>query len=152
MLTEITPTQTIKPTDTATIGGGASFGFSCYTTLAETERIIIEISRVEYNYGLNSYQPTGDKEKYQLERLDYSMDYNDKNQVVFNGGIIRGFRKDGALRYRPTYIPHNSRTYKEVLAQIPDHYHDYARNHFAKEMQEILDKVKETQQNGVKLQ
>ena len=137
---------TLAPTTKAKVNSNAYFSFTCYVDLAETERIIVELTEKKYDYNLNTYVNSGEKVKYQLEQLTYT---EENNQVRFYGGTIRGFRKDGALKFRANYVP----TYcvKEVLAQIPDHYHDYARQAFDKEMEKLVKRVTTTQQNGVKL-
>jgi hypothetical protein len=146
-------TPTLAPTTKAKVNAQSSFGFSCYVELAETERIIIEVAQQVYDSKVNNWVISPTKEKYQLERLDYraNHDYNwgDK-EAQFDGGIIRGFRKDGALRYRETYIPRHQ--FAEVLAQIPDHYHDYAREQFTIKMQELQEQVEITIKNGLQLQ
>lgn len=145
-------TQTIAPTTEAEVNSSASFGFSCYVTLADTERIIVELSEQVWDSSLGRYVMSADKKKFQLERLHYrtGRDFDsDEHIAEFDGGIIRGFRKDGALKFRESYIPRHQ--YKDVLAQIPDHYHEYARVAFDVEMAELKQQVETTIKNGLKI-
>ena len=141
-------TTTIAPTTEATVNAQSSFGFSCYVQLAETERIFIEMGQMVYDQNLRKYVLSADKEKYQLEELQYHLGYGDEaNTATFHNAVVRGFRKDGALRYRTTYIPHHA--IQEVLKQIPDQYHDYARQAFDEKMAELQKKLDTTIKNGV---
>ena len=145
-------TQTIAPTTEAEVNSSTSFGFSCYITLADTERIIVELSEQVWDSSRGRYVLSADKKKFQLERLHYrtGRDFDNDEQVAeFDGGIIRGFRKDGALKFRESYIPRHQ--YKDVLAQIPDHYHEYARVAFDVEMEQLRQRVATTIKNGLKI-
>lgn len=142
---------TLAPTTKAEVNAQSSFGFSCYVELAETERIIIEVAQQVYDHKVNNWV-LAPKEKFQLERLDYRLhrDYDtDEQEAQFDGGIIRGFRKDGALKYRETYIPRHQ--FAEVLAQIPDHYHDYAKEQFNIKMAKLQEQLTATIKNGLQI-
>jgi uncharacterized Fe-S cluster-containing radical SAM superfamily protein len=139
---------TLEPTKQAIVNARGSYGFNCNTQLADTERILIEITDQVYDHQLNQWVNSPEKVKYQLEELQYRIGYGDNNnEVVFNNAIIRGFRKDGALRYRASYLPHNA--HAEALAQIPDHYHDYARKAFQDEMAKLQNELAITISKGV---
>lgn len=143
---------TLAPTTKAKVNAQSSFGFSCYVELAETERIIIEVAQQVYDHKVNNWVISPTKEKYQLERLDYRVNRDfdsDDKEAQFDGGIIRGFRKDGALRYRETYIPRHQ--FAEVLAQIPDHYHDYAKEQFNIQMAKLQKQLETTIKNGLQI-
>lgn len=145
-------TPTLAPTTQAKVNAQSSFGFSCYVELAETERIIIEVAQQVYDSKVNNWVISPTKEKYQLERLDYRVNRDfdtDDKEAQFDGGIIRGFRKDGALRYRETYIPRHQ--FAEVLAQIPDHYHDYAKEQFNIQMAKLQEQLTATIKNGLQI-
>lgn len=142
---------TLAPTTKAKVNAQSSFGFSCYVELAETERIIIEVAQQVYDHKVNNWV-LAPKEKFQLERLDYRVNRDfdsDDREAQFDGGIIRGFRKDGALRYRETYIPRHQ--FAEVLAQIPDHYHDYAKEQFNIKMAKLQEQLTATIKNGLQI-
>lgn len=144
-------TITIAPTTQAKVNTNATHGFSCYTYLADTEKIIIEVSEQVYDPQQKQYVLSTDKTKYQLEELHYHLGYRGNNdndkEVSFSTAVVRGFRKDGALRYRTSYLPHHA--HAEALAQIPDHYHDYARQAFQVEMAELQKKLAITISKGV---
>lgn len=136
----------LAPTTEASVSGHVGHSLSCYVKLADTEKIIIELKIQEYDKSQGKYVEV--QEKFQLEQLNYGSDYH-SNQVRFDGGTIRGFRKDGGLRVRQSWIPTNQ--LHEAVKQIPDHYHDYARNFFKVEMEKLVKNVLETQSLGVKI-
>ena len=140
---------TLEPTKEAQVNTFADFTFSCEVTLAETQRIIItlNISETLWDSGLGQYVTTIEPKKFQLEKLSYYV--NGNNQCSFRGGTLRGFRKDGALKYRESYIPTSN--ISEALQQIPTHYHDYAIKEFNEKMLELSKDISLTIQNGVKL-
>lgn len=142
----------VAPTTEAKVNAQSNFVFSCYVELAEAEQILIEVAEMVYDHNVNNWVSAPIKAKYRLERLDYRAcrDYDgDDSLAKFDGGIIRGFRKDGALRYRETYIPRQQ--FADVLAQIPDHYHDYAREQFAIHMARLQDQINDTTKNGLQI-
>ena len=139
---------TLEPTKKALVKVNAGYGFSCYTQLSDTEKILIEITDQVYDYQLNKWVNPPEKVKYQLEELHYHLGYGDDNhEVLFHNAIIRGFRKDGALRYRTKYLPQSA--HAEALTQIPDHYHDYARQAFEVEMAKLQKNLAITITKGV---
>ena len=137
-------TTTIAPTTETKVSGNTYFSFTCYVDLADTEKILIELSDMEYDQSKGNWVLSSTKQKYQLEQLCYT---NEGNEVKFYGATIRGFRKDGALKFRSTYLPSYNK--QEAIQQIPMHYHDYAIKKFNDEMNELLNDVTTTIKNGV---
>jgi hypothetical protein len=126
--------------------------FSCDVKLSDTEQIIIEVPDTEYNYTLGGYRKTGSTTKYRLEKISYDTPHTHSNQIVLRHLTVRGFRKDGGLRFRETTLWHlTEEMLKEVIAQIPDKYHDYAREEFAIKMAELQERLTELTNNGVKI-
>jgi hypothetical protein len=131
--------------DTETkIQQSSNISFYCYVTLSEAEQIIVE----KELYGTNTI------EKYRLETLIYA-GYGDKSAtnegVYLDRIIVRGFRKDGALRYRDTTFYCNSPAMNKVLSQIPDSYHDHARKAFAEHAIKLQQQLTDLINTGVKI-
>jgi hypothetical protein len=140
---------TAPSTDTS-VESSSGISMSCYVELSETEQIIIEIDEWDYNWNsaTNGWQKTGTKKKVRLERLDYQLNYEDKESFVLNNLKVRGYRKDGGLRFRDEWFHQID---KEVLAQIPDSYHDYARKSFAEQVVKLQQELTAITNNGVSL-
>lgn len=137
-------TTALAPTTEAKVQSYATFSFGCDVKLSDTEKIIIDVPVTTWDTTTNKYATV--TEKVQLEELHY----NNRDEVVSLTTIVyRRFRKDGALRFRTNYL--SMALIPQVIAQIPDHYHDYARKEFAKEMKELQDQINKTANNGVKI-
>jgi hypothetical protein len=140
MKTELAPTTQSK------VESSGNVSFDCSVELSDTEKIIIYVEVSEYDSKQMKYVEV--TEKFQLEKLSYYTPYNE-HEVKFTGGTIRGFRKDGGLKVRTTWIPVNQR--QAVLNQIPDNYHDYARKAFAKKMIDLQQQLNLMTNGGIKL-
>lgn len=137
-------TVELAPTTKATVSANASYGFSCYVKLSDTEKILVDVVTQEYDYTSNQY--VDKQEKMQLEELHYNT--WDKT-VTLNSIVVRGFRKDGALRFRSSYV--SQRNTASVIKQIPKHYHDYAKEAFKTEMLKLKTELELTIRAGVKI-
>ena len=126
----------------------SNLSFYCYVTLQDSEQIIIDIEETEWKNG--SYQPTGVIKKFRLEKLTYQ-NYSLKNHswVNLHSIEVRGFRKDKGLRYRTEYFHNLSQL---VIDQIPDKYHNYAREGFAKEVVELQEQLTTMTNEGVRIE
>lgn len=141
-----------KPQTKADTSSGISF--NCHVKLSDTEQIIIDVPMVEYDYTLSKYKKTGELKKYRLEELQYGIKWGNENQdqIILDGIKVRGFRKDGGLRFRDETLYYLSdEILKEVIEQIPDEYHNYAREEFAKEMADLQQLLTKLTNNGVKI-
>lgn len=128
--------------------------FSCDVELSDTQQIIIDVPEVEWDYTINKYKRTGGIKKYRLEEIQYGIAWGEDNkeQVILDNIKVRGFRKDGGLRFRDETLWHlTDDMRKEVMAQIPDEYHDYAREEFASEMAKLQQLLTTITNNGVKI-
>lgn len=134
-----------KETD---VNVSSNLSFYCYVTLQDSEQIIIDIEETEWRNG--SYQSTGVIKKFRLEKLTYQ-NYSLKNHswVNLHSIEVRGFRKDKGLRYRTEYFHSLSQL---VIDQIPDKYHDYAREAFAKEVVELEEQLTSMTNEGVRIE
>ena len=126
--------------------------FSCLIKLSDTEQIIVDVPEMTYDYNASKYVKTGGIKKYRLEELSYGIGYGEEHQVKLEHIRVRGFRKDGGLRYRQETLWHlTDEALKEVIAQIPDEYHNYAREEFAYKMVELQENLTKLTNNGVKI-
>lgn len=134
----------LAPTTKANVSANASFGFSCYVKLSDTEKILVDVTTPTYDNSTLKY--VDKQEKVQLEELHY---HNEHGSVILSSMVVRGFRKDGALRFRSNYLAHKNTP--SVIKQIPPHYHDYAKEAFKKEMLRLKTELELTIRAGVKI-
>jgi len=134
----------IEPTLKATVNSNASFGFSCHVKLSDSEKILVDITTSSYDDTQRKY--IDHNEKAQLEELHY---HTWGGAVTLSSMVVRGFRKDGALRFRTTYV--SQRDTAKVLKQIPAHYHNYAKEAFKKDMAKLQTELTKTINKGIQL-
>ena len=146
----------IAPTTETKVKTSSTISFYCYVTLSESEQIIVTKEVSDGNWINGVYVASGTKitEKYRLEALIYA-GHGEPSQ--FNTGvyldriIVRGFTKEGALRYRDTTFYCNSPALSQVIPQIPDNYHDYARKAFAERAIKLQEQLSNLTNQGVKI-
>jgi hypothetical protein len=119
--------------------------FNCNVKLKDSEQMFIDIEEKEWVNG--SYQSTGATRKVRLEELSYQSRYDD-NVVSLYSLEVRGFKKDKGLRYKSEMIYHLD---QKVIDQIPDEYHNYAREAFVKEMLQLQEELTTMTNGGVKI-
>jgi len=144
-------TTAIAINETTEVNSSNNLSFSCYVTLSDKEQIIISIEETEGCWTNNSYtlKKTGEIKKYRLEQLRYNTGGGEDKQAHLSSIQVRGFRKDGGLKFRDTQFYNLD---KETLEQIPDEYHNYAREAFAKEVIELQNKLTNLINEGVKIE
>jgi hypothetical protein len=127
------------------VNANGNLSFYCSVTLEDSKQILIDIEERKWTGG--SYQGTGVTQKVRLEQLSYHSRNN--NDIVGLYSIeVRGFRKDKGLRYRTEQVHYLD---QKVIDQIPDEYHNYAREAFAKEMIELQQQLTTMINEGVKI-
>lgn len=131
------------------INTSSNLSFYSYITLKDSEQIIIDIEEKELQSVNGNYTQvkTGVIKKFRLEELIYQSDYAD-GIVKLYAIEVRGFKKDMGLRYR------SDRQYnldQEVIDQIPDEYHNYAKEAFAKEVIELQQRLTTMTNEGVQI-
>lgn len=124
------------------VNASNSLSFYCYVTLKDSEQILIDIE--ERNWTNGSYQGTGVFKKVRLEELSY----NSTNTVSLYSLEVRGFRKDKGLRYRTEMVYNLD---QKTIDQIPDEYHNYAREAFAKKMIELQEELTTMTNGGIQI-
>lgn len=140
-------TTTINTTTTSnTTYLGISFSIN--TTLSDYDQIVIDVPHLEHQLvnGRWSKVNTGNV-KFRLERLRY-----DLTDEAFALSSIegRGFTKSGSLRVRETnFWSQDLISNPEILAQIPDHYHDKAKELFLTNAKELVEKANAISANGL---
>ena len=143
----------IPDTDTQ-VNASGGLNYYCHTKLSDSQQILLDIEEVEYEWVNGQYtgKKTGVIKKYRLEQLDYQTNHNDSGgyNAVLSSLVIRGFTKDNRLRFREQRLYWHSIT-KEVIAQIPDEYHNYAREHFNKITTELTTQLQDLINKGVQI-
>ena len=140
------------PTATSSVSATSGLYFSCNVVLSETEQIIIHKEVTEGSWVNSQYVviTTGETQPYRLEELNYA---STDGQVRLSSMTIRGFRKDKGLRFRDSHIYLHD-TYpgaKALIDQVPDEYHDKARQAFAENMADLQVCLTTTTNNGVQI-
>lgn len=105
--------------------------------LPDMKQIVIMANEGKYFWDntSNSWAISKDKKKFRLTGFDYKLD---EGSIVLN--TLRGnfFTKANRVGARETWIRHID---QETLNQIPNELHDFAREHFSKEVTPLLQKV-----------
>ena len=122
--------------------------FSIDTRLSDYDQIVIDVPHLEYQMINTSWARvnTGNV-KFRLERIRYSLAGNTLAVCSIEG---RGFTKSGSLRVRETnFWTKDLIAYPEILAQIPDHYHDKAKELFLQGSKELVENANAISANGL---
>lgn len=136
---------TLEINNETKVNESSNLSFSCRVVLEDNKQILIDLEEREWQGG--NLVPTGVLKKVRLEELNYSTDYKE-NTVHLNSIEVRGFKKDGGLRYRTEYV---YQIEQKTIDQIPDEYHDYAREAFAKEMVRLQEELTTMTNKGVRI-
>jgi hypothetical protein len=109
-------------------------------SLPDMKQIVIMANEGKYYFDTttNSWAVSKNKKKFRLVAFDYELD-----EGVVKLKTIRGnfFTKANRVGAREAWIRHID---QETLDQIPNELHDFAREHFAKEVTPLLQKVIDT--------
>ena len=119
---------------------------ACAVTLSDLDQIIIEVEDKEYDYSQGKYVLKGLK-KVRLEELHYDLS-QEQNEFRLDTLTVRGFRKDKGLRARTEHVGEIT---AGIISQIPDHYHDRAKDFFFEASQTLLKKINQTIDNDLKI-
>lgn len=141
---------TLQVKEDTKVNANGNLSFYCYVTLKDSEQILLDVEEQEWTNG--SYQKTGVFKKVRLEELCYQSSSRSSNcdeLVSIYSLEVRGFRKDKGLRYRTERL---YRLDKETIDQIPDHYHNYAREAFVKEAIKLQQQLTTMTNEGVKIE
>jgi hypothetical protein len=125
------------------VWGGVSFSISVH--LADLEQIVIDVPVYEWRGGQNNLIGT---EKGRLEALHYDFKRDVDEPMRLSHIIVRGFRQDKRLKARTNHL---YRVTNEVIAQIPDEYHDYARKAFAEKISSNRQELLTMEANGLEI-
>jgi hypothetical protein len=109
-------------------------------SLPDMKQIVIMANEGKYYFDTttNSWAVSKNKKKFRLVAFDYELD-----EGVVKLKTIRGnfFTKANRVGAREAWIRHID---QETLDQIPNELHDFAREHFAKELTPMLQKIIDT--------
>ena len=109
-------------------------------SLPDMKQLVILANQGNYvfNNTTNQWAISKDKKKFRLTALDYKLDEGSVVLYRLKGNFFTKANRVGA---RETYLPNFD---QETLDQIPDELHDKAREHFAKELTPMLQKIIDT--------
>jgi hypothetical protein len=122
--------------------------FAITTTLSDYEQIVIVVPTLEHQLvnGRWTRVNTGNQD-FRLEKLHYSLENNVVSLSSIEG---RGFTKAGTLRVRDLYYyAKDLLAFPEILTQIPDHFHDQAKEKFVEGAKELLQNATAISANGL---
>jgi len=139
-------TQLITKSDTKIRHSYERLTMACAVTLSDLDQIIIEVEDKEYDYSQGKYVLKGLK-KVRLEELHYDLS-QEQNEFRLDTLTVRGFRKDKGLRARTEHVGEIT---AGIISQIPDHYHDRAKDFFFEASQTLLKKINQTIDNDLKI-
>ena len=108
--------------------------------LPDMKQIVIMANQGKYFWDTttSSWAIAKEKKKFRLTSFDYKLDEGVIELVALRGNFFTKANKVGA---RETWI---TRFDQETLDQIPDELHDFAREHLAKELTPMLQKIIDT--------
>lgn len=138
--------QLIEKSDTKIRHSYQRVSMACAVTLSDLDQIIIEVEDREYDYSQGKFVLKGLK-KVRLEELHYDLS-QEQDEFRLEVLTVRGFRKDKGLRARTEHV---NQITAGVISQIPDHYHDRARDFFFEGSQALLKKINQTIDNDLKI-
>jgi hypothetical protein len=84
----------------------------------------------------NNWGISKTKKKFRVTGFDYKLD--DEGFITLHAITGNFFTKANRVGARQSYVNHLD---KETLDQIPDELHDFAREHFAKELAPLFQKI-----------
>jgi hypothetical protein len=145
-------TKELETTTTTTKWQGITFGIE--TILSDYDQIVIDVPVFQsgYNSTTGHWQvvATSETRKFRLEKLEYSLVNRQNNSVGIHSLYGRGFTKANTLRVQGTSF-YNENITDEILAQIPDHYHDKAKEQFLLTAKELTEQMNQINANGLSL-
>jgi hypothetical protein len=142
-------TTTLQTTTQAEITH-SGIGLSITTYLSDFDKIVIDVPILKYSYqnGVWGRHNMG-TEKWRVEAIRYNLSNYD-TQCSIDGIEGRGFTKAKTLRVRDEAIWGKTLIeYPEILAQIPDHFHEQAKAQFLIGANELLAKATSVLNNGL---
>jgi hypothetical protein len=109
-------------------------------SLPDMKQIVIMANEGKYYFDTttNSWAVSKNKKKFRLVAFDYELDEGVVKLKTIKGNFFTKANRVGA---RESWIRHID---QETLDQIPNELHDFAREHFAKELTPMLQKIIDT--------
>jgi hypothetical protein len=145
-------TKQQETTSTTTKWKGITFGIE--TILSDYDQIVIDVPVFQSGYnsitGHWEVVPTNETRKWRLERIEYSLTNRQDNAVGIHALFGRGFTKANTLRVQTSSFYSEQMT-DELLSQIPDHYHDKAKEQFLLTAKELTEQMNQINANGLSL-
>lgn len=123
--------------------------------LEGVEQLVVDTFNYEQVYDSNKQEWVYNQKepiKVMLKKLMYSYD-EETNQFELDMIVVNGFRKDKKIMAREWYFGkgryHAHAQYKDVLAQIPDSFHDRARQAHIEMTAQLESNLNSIKRNGV---
>jgi len=142
-------TTTLEIQKETQVNTSSNLSFYSYVILKDSEQILIDLEEEEYKTVNGHYTKvkTGVIKKVRLEKISYQSGRSDSTVNLYSLEV-RGFRKDKGLRFRTdmVYSPD-----QKVIDQIPDEYHNYAREAFAKEIIQLQEELTTMTNGGIQI-
>ena len=109
-------------------------------SLPDMKQIVIMANEGKYYFDTiaNNWAISKNKKKFRLVAFDYELDEGVVKLKTIKGNFFTKANRVGA---RESWIRHID---QETLDQIPNELHDFAREHFAKEVMPLLQKIIDT--------
>ena len=109
-------------------------------SLPDMKQIVIMANEGKYYFDTiaNNWAISKNKKKFRLVAFDYELDEGVVKLKTIKGNFFTKANRVGA---RESWIRHID---QETLDQIPNELHDFAREHFAKELTPMLQKIIDT--------
>ena len=125
------------------------------TRLQDTKQIVVDTFKYENSWNNITNNWTSVRKepiKVIVKELHYSFDWT-TNKFELQTIVVLGFRKDKKVRASEDYLNKtsawNSSQFQDIISQIPDSFHDNARESFIKMTNEVQEKLNQTITNGV---
>ena len=122
------------------------------TLLSDMKQIIVDTFNYEHTWNGSGYNSIKKEPmKVIVKELHYSLSWA-THTFELDTIVVLGFRKDNKVKAREDYFHKHSFSkdqYQDVLPQIPDSFHDEARNEFLKMSQKMFDSINEIKNKGV---
>lgn len=128
--------------------------FAIETILSDYDQIVIDVPVFQngYNSTTKNWEvvATGETRKFRLEKIKYSLVNENNDSVGIHTLQGRGFTKANTLRVQSSSF-YNDHITDEILAQIPNHYHDKAKEQFLLTAKELTEQMNTINANGLSL-
>lgn len=118
------------------------------TFLGGTDQILMDTYEYDSTYSSGITYIRKEPIKIMLDSIEY--DYRE-NEIFVNSIEGYGFRRDGKIRAKSFFIHKNNPQFADLLPQIPNSFHDNARDFFDKTLKKLSEELMEARQKGLQI-